>query len=74
MFSYNLQNILKLASDVMRPVLTEIESFTCLYDGFAQSLKSKYSKDGSNVKSSEVTTFKALLDTVDGKITSSFHW
>ena len=58
----------------MGPVFTEIENFTGLYDDFPQSLISKYSKDGSSVKSLEVTTSKALLDTVDGNITSSFYW
>lgn len=62
---YNLIEVIKHNADIMRPVFTKTESFVWKYDDFISSLRPKFSEDGSNRKSSEVTTYKALLDVAE---------
>ena len=58
-------DVIKHNVEVLRPVFTKIGTFTWHYDTFVQSLKPKYSEDGSNKKTLEVTTYKAFLDVVE---------
>ena len=74
MSCYNLLNILKRDSDIMRTVFTEMESCTCIYDDFVQSLESNYLKDGSNIKPSEVGFIKTTDHrTTDYRLPTTYH-
>lgn len=49
----------------MRPVFCGNGSFEWTYKGFVEALKPFFSEDGGNKKPLEVTTYKALLDSIE---------
>ena len=51
--------------EVLRPVFTKIGTFTWHYDTFVRSLKPKFSEEGGNKKTQEVTTYKPLLNVIE---------
>ena len=58
-------DVIKQNFEVFRPVFTKIGTFTWHYDTFVRSLKPKFSEEGGNKKTQEVTTYKALLDVME---------
>ena len=58
-------DVIKQNVEVFRLVFTKIGTFTWHYDTFVRSLKSKFSEEGGNKKTQEVTTYKALLDVIE---------
>ena len=62
---YGLMDVIKQNVEVFRPVFTKIGTFTWHYDIFVRSLKPKFSEEGGNRKTQEVTTYRALLDIME---------
>ena len=70
---YNLSEVVKRNTDIMRPVFCRDDSFIWQHDDFVNSLRPAFSESGGNKKSAEIVTYKALLDVIeycfnDGKI------
>ena len=62
---YGLIDVIKQNVEMFRPVFTKIRTFTWHYDTFVRSLKPKFSEEGGNKKTQEVTIYKALLDVIE---------
>ena len=65
MSCYGLMDVIKQNIEVLWPVFAKIGIFTCYFDTFVRPLKPKFSEEGGNRRTQEVTTYKALLDVID---------